>query len=376
MRSDRTPNAPTGDLTTIDAWQTGEMTYAELVADWRPLPVVVGDRENGTATAPTVPSTADMTRDEVEEELAYLATVEHALCVEYLFAHYSMNAPLVLPENASGAQTRIHTAAHTVFTIAVDEMRHLRWVNEALILLGRPVVLDRAERIGRQFDRPFELAPLTPAQLDWFIDVERPSQTTSTDVDGMYVRLLAAVQRHPDQYEAPDRLVQLLKLIIDEGEDHFERFTAVKAQLAGLTPDQYLRPLDATPGDLDRGLLALSDQDYAMLLATLSATFSLSDRAGGALLEQSRRAMFSLHEVNHVLAGRGVAPPFTMPQSPTLPTPVADDFLAAVDERAAGVRAAGQAVADVGGTEEREMVLRHEAAQELMVASLRSALQP
>src|SRR6185295_12556319 len=129
-------------------------------------------------------------------------------------------------------------------------------------------------------------------------------------------RLLAAVQRHPDQYEAPDRLVQLLKLIIDEGEDHFERFTAVKAQLAGLTPDQYLRPLDATPGDLDRGLLALSDQDYAMLLATLSATFSLSDRAGGALLEQSRRAMFSLHEVNHVLAGRGVAPPFTMPQSP------------------------------------------------------------
>jgi hypothetical protein len=376
MRSDRAAAPPAGDLTTISGWQAGEMTYAELVADWRPLPVVVGDREKGTATAPAVPSTADMTRDEVEEELTYLATVEHALCVEYLFAHYSVDAPLVLPDGASAIQRRIHTAAHTVFTIAVDEMRHLRWVNEALALLGRPVVLDRAERIGRQFDRPFELAPLTPAQLDWFIEVERPSQTTSTDVDGMYVRLLAAVQRHPDRYEAADRLIQLLKLVIDEGEDHFERFTAVKAQLAGLAPEQYLRPLDTAPGDLDRGLLALSDQNYAMLLAALSATFGLGDRAGGALLEQSRRAMFSLHEVNHVLARRGVAPPFTVPPRPALPTPLADDFLDAVDERAAGLREAGQAVAALGGTVEREMVLRHEAAQEVMVTNLRSVRQP
>ncbi|MGH3925208.1 MAG: hypothetical protein ACRDTT_20500, partial [Pseudonocardiaceae bacterium] len=215
--------------------------------------------------------------------------------------------------DADPVTRRVFAAAAELFSIAVDEMRHFRWVNEALVLLSRPPNVGRADRIHRQLDRPFALEPLTPQQLDWFIEVERPSQSIASGVDGMYVQLLVTIDRRPDLFPERDRLVHLIKLIINEGIDHFERFTAIKEQLAGLAPELYLRPLDRPADELTRNLVELSNQNYAVLLGALSATFALGDRAGGALLEQSRRAMFSLHETNHVLASRGVAPPFTLP---------------------------------------------------------------
>ncbi|MDQ4117226.1 MAG: ferritin-like protein, partial [Actinomycetota bacterium] len=338
MRSDRAPTPPAADITTSGGWATGEMTYAELVAGWQVLPVVLDDAENDAVVPPALPPLTEMTTDEVATELEYLATVEHALCVEYLFAHYSLDAPLRLPDEASQRTRQVHAAAAEVFGIAVDEMRHLRWVNEALGVLGRPVALGRAERIGRQFDRPFELAPLTPEQLDWFIDVERPSRATASDVDGMYVRLLSTIEKRPQDFPSADRIAHLLKLIIDEGDDHFQRFTSVKEYLADLDPADYLRPLDGEPDALAVELRALGDQSYAVLLAALSTAFRLGDRAGGVLLEQSRRAMFGLHETNHALAARGVAPRFALPAAPALP-PIADPgFRAAVHERVGPAR--------------------------------------
>lgn len=313
QRRDRTSVPPPTDSATLEGRREQELDYAELVSDWNSLPVVVNDRENDSLGIPPAPVVAELTREQVLDELDYLATVEHALCVEYLFAHYSLAAPMQLPPGAGPTTRRVFAAASEVFSIAVDEMRHFRWVNESLILLSRPPNIGRADRIHRQLDRPFALEPLTPAQLDWFIEVERPSQSIAAGIDGMYVRLLTTIDHRPDLFPERDRLVHLLKLIINEGVDHFQRFTAVKEQLAGLTPAQYLRPLDRPADELARGLLELSNQYYAVLLDALSASFALSDRAGGTLLEQSRRAMFNLHETNHMLASRGVAPPFTLP---------------------------------------------------------------
>ena len=106
-----------------------------------------------------------------------------------------------------------------------------------------------------------------------------------------------------------------------------------------------------------------------MLLDALAASFALGDRAGGALLEQSRRAMFSLHETNHVLAARGVAPPFTLPDEPA-------GSGSALDRRAAAARRARQVVAERGGAPERELALRQEAAQEELFARMRSTPGP
>lgn len=305
----------------IDTWlrvrRQQELGYSELVTGaWNDLPMVINDREDGPAAPPDLPPVEKLwDHGRVVRELTYLATVEHALCVEYLYSHYTVDAPLAVPDETADAATRARfAAADDVFKIAVDEMRHLRWVNEALDLLGAPPSVGRAARMGRQLDKPFELKPLTPEQLDWYIEVEAPSQSINEGLDGMYVHLHVSIAAQPELFAEHERLVPLMKLIIDEGGRHFERFTAVKGHLAPMQVEDYLRPLTAVePGSDDARLTALSDQNYTILIGLLRESFGLGDRAGGLMIEQARRAMFNLHELNHLLASRGIAPPFTLP---------------------------------------------------------------
>jgi hypothetical protein len=148
-----------------------------------------------------------------------------------------------------------------------------------------------------------------------------------------------------------------LKLIIDEGDDHLHRFTAVQAHLAGLDPAQYLRPFDDNPADdATRQLLELADQNYAALLGALHLTFALGDTAGGRLIEQSRRAMFNLHETNHLLAARGVRPRFALPAAVTRPGPIAP--AAMVADLAGSLRSALDGFAAMEATAERALALR------------------
>jgi hypothetical protein len=153
---------------------------------------------------------------------------------------------------------------------------------------------------------------------EWFIDVEKPSQVSGQGLDGMYVRLLVSIDRQPDQFPERERLLPLIKLIIDEGENHYKRFLSIQQHLAGLSPDVYLRPLENSPsGTQAASLQKLSDQNYSILLGALQVSFVLGDRAGGLVLEQSRRAMFNLHETNHYLASKGVKAKFKLPQTIT-----------------------------------------------------------
>jgi len=290
--------------------------------------------------------------------LVYLAKVEHALCVEYLYAHYSLDAPLELPADPDSRLVSIFAAAREVFDIAVDEMRHLRWVNEALNVLDQPPSVGRAKRIGRQLDRPFALKSLTPAQLQWFIDVERPSQDLAGPLDGMYVRLHASILRQPELFADQERLVHLIKLIIDEGANHFERFSSIQRHLAGLTPDDYLRPLNNASAPNLSALQDLSDQNYAVVIGALQITFSLGDRAGGVLLEQARRAMFNLHETNHFLAAQNVRPRFKLPPSPARVRLTAADAHELVESLSSGVGRAASEVSSTGEEAERALAER------------------
>ncbi|MGH3568100.1 MAG: ferritin-like domain-containing protein [Pseudonocardia sp.] len=306
----RRDRAPTPDVAQNSAARRGaELDYGELVTAWNELPVVVNDRETDAAlTMPGFSGTL-LTRAQAVAELTRLATVEHALAVEYLYAHYSLDAPMILPANPSAQVRRIFAAASEVFTIAVDEMRHLRWANEALTMLGEPASLGRAESFP-SFDRPFELAPLTPEQLQWFIDVEAPSQSVGQGLDGMYVRLHASIDGQPELFPERDRLVHLLKLIISEGQDHFARFRTIQGHLAGLAPADYLRPLADPPTGPPSPLVQAADQHYTELMRELRAALGPGDRAGGIDLAQSRTAMQALHETNHLLAAQGVKPRF------------------------------------------------------------------
>ncbi|WP_330328306.1 hypothetical protein OHS33_00210 [Streptomyces sp. NBC_00536] len=379
LRRDRTPvsdlDTDAADAASPRGVRTAlEFTYPGLIANWNVLPVVLNDREDDSKGIPGPSSVKPLDRPTVIEKLKTLATVEHALCVEYLFAHYSLQAPMSLPANPSDLTRKVYAAAQEVFAVAVDEMRHLRWVNEALGTLGEPVVLGRAVTIERDGAHDFALRPLDAAQLQWFIDVEAPSQQVDTGVDGMYVKLHETLVKRPDLFPEWERLAHLIKLIIDEGGDHFNRFKAVKGHLAPFTADRYLR--DLGPGDggaLHTRLLELGDLYYAMLLGTLRPTFALGDSAGGVLIEQSRRTMANLHEINHMLAARGVAPRFTLPAWLAGPAPAGGPALADGPlTRAAALAAmrAQEALFGLVEVGERRMVVRHYRDTEALLGAL------
>jgi hypothetical protein len=305
-----------------------------MVTSWESLPVVIGERET-SRTQPPMPPTARTLwgRDEVVAELTYLASVEHALCVEYLYAHYSIEAPISRPDPPQ--DTTLFDAAHTILTIAIDEMRHFQWVNEALILLGAPICLDRADKYGRQgqLEGEFTLAPLNPKRLDFFIDIEAPSRNVTSasgrTLDGYYTHILESVVSWKISPGPGDvrSIGEVIKLIIDEGQEHFERFTTVKRRLAGqrdyLRIGERQRMLDDTEDGILQGL---ADSYYHTLLAGLRLAFSLGEETRNVLLKQARRSMHNLHEVGHMLATRKVGLLFTMPTNsateagPAVPT--------------------------------------------------------
>ena len=329
QRRDRTTDPPPADVPPFDTRSEQELDYGALVSGaWNDLPVVLNDRESETF-APTGPAPLERlwTREEVVRELQYLATVEHALAVEYLYSHYTLRAPMKQPaRDADPLTRRIFAAGNEVYLVAIDEMRHLRWANEALGLLGEGPALGRAAMLGRDLDHPFELRPLTAEQLQWYIDVEAPSQAIGQGIDGMYVRLHVSIDRQPELFPERERLLAIVKLIIDEGEAHYERFRAVQSHLAGLEPSIYLRELTAPAEASQEAVLSdLADNTYALLLGTLEVVFELGDRGGGVLIEQARRSMFNLHEICHRLAERGVAPRFTLPPGLPTPLPVPDE---------------------------------------------------
>jgi hypothetical protein len=189
----------------------------------------------------------------------------------------------------------------------------MRWVSEALTILGRAPSVGRADIIGRwTFNRGFKLERLTRKQLDWFIEVEKPSQTIGHSIDGMYVHLLRSIEDQRDQFDDPDSLIALIKLIIDEGVDHYRRFQAVRDHLNGLEEDDYLRKLTGVPDQEDARLLDMADEMYHTLLNALAASFRAGDSGGGMFFDQARRTMEGLHELHHRLAAKDLRPRFNL----------------------------------------------------------------
>ena len=292
--------------------------HAEMLTRWADLPFVVRRKETLSYT-PTVPGPARplLDRAAIVERLSRLAPVEHALAVEYLYAYYSLGIPATRPAGLAPQQACTHTAGSEIFQVAIDEMRHLRSVNEILIELGEPWQLERADIIGEDFDgdgiafqQAFVLRPLERAQLDWFIAVEAASQKDDENtIDGMYTLILQSVQASGEF--APDRksrLSSLIKVIIDEGMDHYARFSRAKAALAGIAESVYLKvsstPEALAPGDPDSVLQDVADAAYLVVLRSLDYVFQVGDAQRGAMMESARRAMYNMDDAARSLAAR------------------------------------------------------------------------
>jgi len=355
-----------------------ELTYENMVEGWwHKLPVVLNDAESPDGVAPPrekhSPVAEQLEVADIVTELRYLATVEHALTVEYLYAYYSINAASrSTPKPANGdpksVGSRIAAAASQVFQIAVDEMRHLMWANLALHFLGAPASVGRAERIaeppnrrnGRKplknaniqyLDRPFALNRLDRATLDWFIDVEAPSKVINKGLDGMYVYILEALEIRRSGIPNAGRLVPLIKLIIDEGHGHWERFARIKETLAGIPESVYLRPLSgAAPSPEQEGYLQICDSYYQLLLKAIELSVTLGEAAQAQLVGAAVRMMMNLDEMAVVLAEQGLLPRFKLPARPRPKARAEALQLSAVREFAKST-GAGEPAAAVGELE-------------------------
>jgi len=337
---------------TIQGWNQNTLGHREMIEEWEGLPIVLEATET-TTFDPTehvvLPPNQVLSRDEVIRRLKYVATVEHGLMVEYLYAYYSIDAPTDRP-TVNGTEARKYDVANTVLSIAIDEMRHFRWVNEILRELNESTVIDRVgafedlDQDNRFFDHDFSLEALTRDRLSWFIDVERPSKAVDPSlagdtIDGLYTRILLSIRQNADfSVDEKARLLHLIKLIIDEGFDHFTRFQNIQSVLSGLSSNDYLR-LDSQPVRLASGHPAkvaelTTDKAYSVVLATLMLVFSQSNVNTGDLLQAARFAMYALDDAAKEVIRLGGAPLFTLPSfvSGTSATDLATAAVAAIGQ--------------------------------------------
>lgn len=332
FQRDRDAPEPARPPADVKTWREDNMRGPAMITDWEKLPVVTREREGAVPRLSRWPSIdRPMSLREIAGQLPELARLEHALCVEYLFARYSIDAPRKARFSTRGSRLRRYQAAREIFSIAQDEMRHFRWVNEAMWLLDREPCVGRATVIGRDQRRSFQLRPLMPSTLDEFIGIEAPSSVFDDDpqqLNGMYTRILVSLH-HLECKAGADRdllrrLKQLVKVIIDEGDNHWDRFQRVKAHLAGEKPESYLRfttsPGEAKPGNA-RALQELCDAYYDILLHALYITFRLGRRSRGFWLSLARNAMRALDEAAYHLAEAGYGPLFTLADTSECPVP-------------------------------------------------------
>jgi len=302
--------------------------------DWETLPVVVADKEAASYQHAALAQLGEpWNKEKVICQLKYLAEVEHALCVKFLYAHYSIEAPLVVSHGpAKDTDDPLTKVAKEIFEIAIDEMRHFRWVNEALRLLCVPAVVTRADELirpreGKEPERiKLGLEPLTPGELDRFIEIEKPSKRyESGQIAGLYTHILVSLEQHPDRLteykpDVREKLQEICKLIMDEGDGHFHRADHVKHLLDGRHPDAYLRvkgpPAPEPPGSDGAALQLLGDQYYWLMLDILRQAFAEPSDKRGRTIKQARRVMYNLHEIGHLLGGLGKGLLFTKPPPP------------------------------------------------------------
>jgi hypothetical protein len=259
------------------------------------------------AEAEGVP-TRPLTRDEVLDEVDFLASVEHALVVEYLSVCCAFGHDLER-QDGGAATEQGRAAAGTAAVLAIGEMFHLKGVNRGLLGAGRSPQLGRAVSVSSDSVAEIALGPPSRAELERLLD--RLGAIASA-VDERYARLGPAVTS--DALFDGDLLDELRSVIVDDGPTHVKAFATLRDSLGDLRPEDLLVATRREGTDaLERRLLAVSDRSYGLVLALLQERFGQPDLfVAGSFRGVAVSAMEGLDEINRALVQRGLLPPFTL----------------------------------------------------------------
>jgi hypothetical protein len=288
--------------------------HVQMMNNWETLPVVLDDTE------------VRWPYRKVVEKLQVLAGIEHALTVEYLYAYHSVDPKFDLHGRPLGKQAR-----EVILKIATDEMRHFRWVNEILELIkDKRTIIDRADNYGPNFDwRAFELRPLDQAMLDWFIRIEKPSKQEHTDekLQGLYIgvekeildeyteKAAAGQQSAFGDPATVQKILSLIKLIMEEGEGHYLQLADLKVRLFGREDSfLHLRPRAHHPAPDGVKLASeISDTAYQSLLFGLGRMFKRGGHGDGSEVQELVDHMQIMSRLNERLAEVGYPALFHKP---------------------------------------------------------------
>jgi len=251
------------------------------------------------------PAGSSLTREQVLDELEFLAKVEHALVIECLSVCYALGYDLG-PDEGGPTTGQGSEAAGVASSLAQQsEMFHLDDLNTALVQANQHAQLDRAASIPGGPGPDIPLGPPDLAQLQQLVARE---QAIATAVDARYARLAPAVTSDP-VFDG-DLLNELQPIIVDHGTGHAAAFAAITDPLAGLAPGDYLRATRRLAADsFEERLLAASDRGYRLIVDALKDQFATA----GTFSSLAVSAMRVMDDTNRLLAQRGLLPPFTSP---------------------------------------------------------------
>jgi len=325
LRADRLSTAPAKDSEAGN--RPTQIDHYEINLRWQELAIILQGREVSGIYHPEGLQTANPlgSPDELAAKLAELATLEHAVALEYLYARYSLKHPDDIPENEKALKDDLTFVRHEILVVAVSEMRHLRWANQLIWSLDHDGMLSKklepslgiAPKIPIADDktrppqlpalpssgntRPRQLRPLEPDVLQDFISVEQPSGF----LDGQYARVLSTLR---DKKYRPT-LEQLAARIIGDGMEHFTRFRQIQVVLRKYNkPLDYLRPVRPAPDNDAEGKAAL--QLYKQILEDLRGAYESGDMEDAASIAMARGLMFKLDDTAEKMAKRGLGVAF------------------------------------------------------------------
>jgi Ferritin-like len=304
-----------------------QIDHYEINRSWETLPFVLEGHEIDRAYRPPQPLWGAAHQDaawlisELQDELAGM---EMALIIEYLYALFSLRHPDEATDPAwPSLADDLRAVRQTVLMVAVGEMTHLRWVNQMLWLLDRhgvhpggwryqPIVT-WADRIKVANDRLTTLAPLTPATLEGFIQLERPTGYLT----GVYEKC-AATLRDATQY--PRQVFDIALRIDGEGTEHFRNFCNIKRILSKYPQAEdgsypYLRPVVPSHTPETRTAVAMFDTLRRHLGDAYAAEARQDMAAAEAGISDARAAMMRLQASAEQLASCGLGIPFLDPRS-------------------------------------------------------------
>ncbi|MEV6304886.1 hypothetical protein AB0M02_36115 [Actinoplanes sp. NPDC051861] len=212
----------------------------------------------------------------VLDELEFLASVEHALTVEYLTIGYALAADL--PD-----------ASVVAASLGQSQMFRLHRLCRALVAAGRSPSLDRAASITADL-------LFSPVGPDAYANLLHRESAIARAVDDRYRAL------------APSAGPELAELIGESGPTHEADLQPLRDAIGDPAPPGLLHTVRFEPrDDTESLLLSASDSAYRVVVTALRAMYGDDF---GSYRSIANTSMMTLDAINQVMARTGLLPSF------------------------------------------------------------------